>query len=276
MKVCEHIYQIRIDFQVTEKIKRYVFVYLITGTYCYLIDSGVAGCEEIIGKYMNSLGRTLSEVKAIFLTHAHPDHIGGAAAIKKISNCKIYASRKEKDWIEDIALQFKERPIPNFYTLVQEGVEVDKLAGEGDKILLEPGMTMRVLETAGHSRGSVSYVLEEPQVLFSGDAIPMQNDFPIFVDEAASELALAKIQEQQNIRFYCPAWDRIYKMEEISQVINNRMELLKSLKKCVKMVEQDYPQETEEKKQEYIEAYMGWQHIGRNPLFHTSVTACKE
>lgn len=45
------IHQIRIDFQVTEQIRRYVFVYIIEGQYCYLVDTGVFGCENHICDY---------------------------------------------------------------------------------------------------------------------------------------------------------------------------------------------------------------------------------
>ena len=127
MKICENVYQIKIDFNVTPQIKRYVYVYLITGKSCYLIDAGVAGCEKIIGSYMKKLGRSLSEIKALFLTHAHPDHIGGAAQLKRISGCKIYASDIERKWIENIDVQFRERPIPNFYSLVNESVKVERV-----------------------------------------------------------------------------------------------------------------------------------------------------
>ena len=34
------VHQIRVDFAVTEQVKRYVFVYLIEAKSCYLIDSG--------------------------------------------------------------------------------------------------------------------------------------------------------------------------------------------------------------------------------------------
>lgn len=43
--------QIKIDFHVTESIKRFVYVYLVeTGVGCVLVDSGVAGSEKIIEK----------------------------------------------------------------------------------------------------------------------------------------------------------------------------------------------------------------------------------
>ena len=78
------IQQIKIDFNVTPQIKRYVFVYLIkTDTGCYLIDSGVAGSELMIEKAVIESGCHPSDIKAIFLTHAHPDHIGTASYFRE-------------------------------------------------------------------------------------------------------------------------------------------------------------------------------------------------
>ena len=96
------VHQIRVDFAVTEQVKRYVFVYLIEAKSCYLIDSGVYGSEEQIKQYMKKIGRDISEVKAVFLTHAHPDHIGTAAWFREHTGCKIYASQGERAWIENI------------------------------------------------------------------------------------------------------------------------------------------------------------------------------
>lgn len=56
MKISDNVYQIKIDFQVAKGIRRFVYVYLITGENCYLIDSGVAGSEKEIESYMNKLG----------------------------------------------------------------------------------------------------------------------------------------------------------------------------------------------------------------------------
>ena len=115
MRINDHVHQIRIDFQVTPEVKRYVYAYLLIGEKCCLIDAGVAGSAAVLSAYMKKLGRDISEIKALFLTHAHPDHIGAASAIKEISGCEVYASEKERRWIEDIDTQYKERPIPNFY-----------------------------------------------------------------------------------------------------------------------------------------------------------------
>ena len=69
------VHQIKIDFHVTEQISRFVYVYIIEANSLYLVDSGVFGCEKQIIDYLDSIGRNISEIKAIFLTHAHPDHM---------------------------------------------------------------------------------------------------------------------------------------------------------------------------------------------------------
>jgi len=101
------IHQIKIDFHVTEQISRFVYVYLLEADSLYLIDSGVFGCEKQIMDYLDSIGRDISDIKGIFLTHAHPDHIGSAAWFQEHTGCKIYASEGEKRWIEDIPLSEK-------------------------------------------------------------------------------------------------------------------------------------------------------------------------
>ena len=140
MKITENVHLIRKEFYVTPEVKRYINIYLITGESCYLIDSGVSGSEKIIDEYLHSIGRNMSDIKGIFLTHAHPDHIGGAAEIKRITDCKVYAPMVEIDWIEDIDIQYRERPIPNFYTLLSESVKVDVPLQDGDSITLEEGI----------------------------------------------------------------------------------------------------------------------------------------
>lgn len=276
MRISENVYQIRIDFSVTEQVKRYVYVYLITGNHCYLVDSGVAGSETVISDYMRKLWRDVEEIKGLFLTHAHPDHIGSAAAIQKLSGCKIYASGKERGWIEDIGTQFKERPIPNFHTLVQESVLVDEIVKEGDILHPESGITLKVLDTPGHSAGHISYVYEEEGVAFSGDAIPDTKDFPIFVDEKLSEMSIEKMEKLEQIRYCCPAWDRVYEADEWKEILRDSREYLQKLKRSVQQIEQNCDMDSEERKIKMLGEFMGWKNMDVNPLFKKSIEACKE
>lgn len=275
MRICENVYQIRIDFSVTEKVKRYVYVYLITGEKCYLVDSGVCGCEEIIRDYMNHLGRRIEEIDAIFLTHAHPDHIGGAAAIRRLSGCKIYASQKERGWIEEVELQWKERPIPNFHVLVKESVKVDEVIKEGDLIKPEDNICIRVLDTPGHSLGHVSYLWNEAGVLFSGDSIPDIHDFPILVDEQLSEATLEKMENLKGIRYCCPAWDRTYREGEWKEVLLGSKHYLQKFRKCVLELQYNNSIQPETEGLKKLGEMMGWNNMEINPLLKKSIESIK-
>lgn len=225
------IQQIRIDFNVTPEIKRYVFIYLIIGNKgCYLIDAGVDGAEKSVHNYLSNIGRKITDIKAIFLTHAHPDHIGSAAKIKEMSGCKIYASKGESAWIQDIELQFRERPIPNFHVLVNQSVKVDEMLKDGDQVALEPEITLQVVSTPGHSCDALSYIFNENQCIFTGDAIPVKEDIPIWINAVNNEKSLRKLQRLAHINTFYPAWDETYNYEQGMIKIKEALELMRKIK----------------------------------------------
>ena len=48
MEICKGVHQLKINFHVTPDIERYVYVYILTGQFCYLIDTGVHDSEKMI------------------------------------------------------------------------------------------------------------------------------------------------------------------------------------------------------------------------------------
>lgn len=74
--------------------------------------------------------------------------MGAAKAIKEQYGGLVYACEGEQNWIENIDVQFRERPIPNFYSLIEGSVAVDKVARHGDVIALEPGVTLEVINSS--------------------------------------------------------------------------------------------------------------------------------
>jgi hydroxyacylglutathione hydrolase len=220
MQVTASIHALRHSFRVPVgpgiALDRFVYSYLVYGETITLIDTGVAGCEAQIFDYIRSTGRNPSEIALIILTHSHPDHIGAARAIRQATGCSIAAHHAERAWIEDVELQNRERPVPGFATLVGGSVQLDHELEDGDSI--EPDETrageMQVIHTPGHSPGSISLLLHNEGALFSGDAIPVTGDLPVYDDALASVKSVRRLRGFTGIRVLLSAWDQPAEGEE--------------------------------------------------------------
>lgn len=261
-----NIHQIKIDFNVTPDIARYVFVYLIEGKNIYMIDSGVAGSEALIEEYLLSIGRNVSDIKSIFLTHAHPDHIGTAAYFKHKTGCKVYASEGERPWIEDIDKQFRERPIPNFYSLAGQSTPIDCIVKDGDSITLEDGITINVMETPGHSVDELSYIVDT--YAFIGDAIPVKGDIPIYINPKQARESIRKIAQLDNITTFYPAWDKAYTSHELQQKVSEALDIISAIDNAVSKALNEVGNGDFI---EYVCSVLGNKHLLANPLFATTL-----
>jgi glyoxylase-like metal-dependent hydrolase (beta-lactamase superfamily II) len=271
MRVTNKVHQIKIMFYITPQIERFVYIYLIVGKDCYLVDAGVDGAEKSITEYMNNIGRDIKDIRAVLLTHSHPDHIGAAGEIKRLTGCKIYASAGEREWIEDIEKQFRERPVPNFRGLLKQSVRIDEIVEDGSVINLEDGITVGVIETGGHSRESLSYYLIEDHILFTGDAIPVTGDIPIYASAAQSADTLHKMRRLEDIYYYCPAWDSIYMGREGKTVIDKAIKQMNMLDQCIRDIMAKHPAYNEDELFGAVCGKLNLFHFTHNPLFKASI-----
>lgn len=109
------------------------------------------------------------EIKAIFLTHGHFDHILGVAALREASGAPVYASELERDLLADPDLNTSSQ-LRRACTL-----EADHYLKDGEKVT-EAGITMRMISTPGHTEGSCCYYIEGSEtggdpILISGDTL---------------------------------------------------------------------------------------------------------
>lgn len=154
-------------------------VYLINaGGELILIDSGSNYEPHKMDTLIESLGFSLEQIKIILLTHYHADHAGGAARLKELTGCAVYASAKEADAIitgnlERIGLTAALKAgyvYPKGYTF-RPCPDVRKLS-HGDTLSLN-GIIVKALAVPGHSlEGMVYYVdINGKYCLFTGDSL---------------------------------------------------------------------------------------------------------
>jgi len=237
MQISDHLHLLKIPFQVPIspelKLERFVNLFLIYGEKgIILVDSGVAGAEARIGDYLAATGRRPEEIKLLILTHSHPDHLGGAAAIRRLSGCEIAAHPSERHWIEDTDRQAAERPVPGFSRLVGGSVPVDRLLADGARLTLDE-LALEVLHTPGHSPGSISLHLPGDRVLICGDAVPLPGDLPIFTDWQASVASLERLREIPGVEWLLAAWDQPRRGGEVQSVLAAGQAWLERVRSCV-------------------------------------------
>ena len=74
--------------------------YLVDGgDGCILIDAGVGLDTDRMDGVLASHGFSLSDIRAVMLTHYHGDHACGAARIREASGCDVYAPSPEAEAI---------------------------------------------------------------------------------------------------------------------------------------------------------------------------------
>jgi len=66
---------------------------------------------------------------------------------------------------------------------------------------------MQVLYTPGHSAGSISLFLHQEGALFSGDAVPVAGDLPVYDDALLSVQSVKKLKAIRGIRVLLSSWD---------------------------------------------------------------------
>ncbi|MFR1169863.1 MAG: MBL fold metallo-hydrolase, partial [Coprobacillus cateniformis] len=190
--------------------------------------------------------------------------------LQKRSGCPIYASYLEKEWFENVDKQFADRPIPRFYHLLQNSVHVDMAIERETEIMLEDYLSMKIILTPGHSHGSLSFLFNY-QILFTGDAIPVVGDIPIYTHVYQTLKTLNTLLNIQSIDYYCPAWDVVYQQEMGKEKIRDAIHLIESIDECVQRMINDYPSISYDRLFELVCYQMKMEVFKQNPLFKKTI-----
>jgi hydroxyacylglutathione hydrolase len=245
MEVTKQVDALKIPFKLAvgsgKTLDRFVYVYLIYGRKICLVDSGVSSSYRVISDYLRQTGRDPRDIDLLVLTHAHPDHMGGGRTVQKETGCRVAAHVLEKPWIEDVDLQYRERPISNFHSLVEGSLKVDQDLKDGDTLELGQGLFLKVIHTPGHSKGSICLVLEPSGVLFSADAIPMRGAVPIYDDVLSSIDSIRKLKKWKGLKTLLPSWDEPRHGEEVYSIMEEGLLHFQQLHDTIRRVRAESP-----------------------------------
>jgi hydroxyacylglutathione hydrolase len=111
------------------------------------------------------LARHLLRVKAIVITHAHIDHIGGAAKLRASTGAPVYMNENDEELASRLDMQ-----AAWLGTETPENPGIDVAAREGDSIQLGDA-AFQILHTPGHTQGSISLFVPQENKLIAGDTL---------------------------------------------------------------------------------------------------------
>lgn len=246
MEVTKRVHAVKIHFKLGvgsgKTLDRIVYAYLIYGRRIYLIDAGVSSSYHVISDYVMQTGRDPHDIEMLILTHAHPDHMGGGRTVQRETGCQVAAHALDKPWIEDVDLQYRERPILNMYSLIEGSLKVDQDLKDGDTLDLGEGLLLKIIYTPGHSKGSISLILEPDGVLFAGDAIPMRGAVPIYDDVLSSIDSIRKLKRVEALKTLLASWDEPRHGERVYSIMEEGLLHLQELHDTVRRVKAESPE----------------------------------
>jgi hydroxyacylglutathione hydrolase len=125
-----------------------------------VIDPG-----DDISQILAILERYKLRVKAIVITHAHIDHIGGARKLKDATGAPVYLNGQDQFLYDNLEAQAgwlgMETP---------QRTEIDQPARDGDTLQVGTAEFV-VLHTPGHTPGSISLWIPSESKLLAGDTL---------------------------------------------------------------------------------------------------------
>ncbi len=125
-----------------------------------VIDPG----DDVSG-ILQRLARHRLTLKQIVVTHAHIDHVGGAAQLKRVTGAPVLLNQRDLPLLGMMEMQAGWLGIAT-----PEIVSLDASAEEGSRVGVA-GLEAEVLHTPGHTPGSICLHFSTEDLLFAGDTL---------------------------------------------------------------------------------------------------------
>ena len=149
-----------------------------------LIDAGFPGHYGVFLQGLKLIGKTVADLEAIILTHAHADHTGFADRLRRETGKPVYIHKADMDfakqrlmlpWFGLLSNAWRTHIAKMLLIATWNGVfmapRIGKLLSMKDGQILDvPGRPV-VIHTPGHTPGEVSFHFPKQKVLITGDSL---------------------------------------------------------------------------------------------------------
>jgi hydroxyacylglutathione hydrolase len=125
-----------------------------------VIDPG-DNIEQILGL----IRKHHLQVKQIVITHAHIDHVGGAAKLRAATGAPVLLNQNDYALLKMLGVQAAWIGVPT-----PDMVEVDESIGQADRVKAG-AIEAHVIHTPGHTEGSICLYFPAEQKLIAGDTL---------------------------------------------------------------------------------------------------------
>lgn len=133
-----------------------------------LIDAGNSPDAKAIIDALAARGYKGADVKAIYFTHGHPDHVAGA---RMFPDAKLYALEKEIPIVE--GRETNNSPAGRIFGAESTGLKVTGILRDGEPVKLGT-LAINVFSVPGHTEGGAVFLVSG--ILFMGDTALSSSD----------------------------------------------------------------------------------------------------
>jgi glyoxylase-like metal-dependent hydrolase (beta-lactamase superfamily II) len=158
---------------------RMAHAFLVEGEGLTLIDTGMRGSGESVLNALARLGRPISSLRHIVISHHHFDHTGSLARLQEVSKATVSVHKADAPYVRGhlprppfIRVGFSGwlmRPFLGLFPIHPEPCQVDVELEDGDEIEAAGGL--KVVHAPGHTPGHCALLLPSKRILFAGDAV---------------------------------------------------------------------------------------------------------
>jgi len=164
-----------------------VNVFLLDQGELTLIDTGLPGSADKIVAAIESIGKKVTDLKYIIVTHCHPDHAGSVAALKKMSGARVYMHPVDAAMVRKGEAARPMAPAPGLLRGLMyrmfipkkpmpiEPCAIDQEINDGTELPIAGGL--KAIHVPGQCAGQVALLWPRRRLLFAADACANMPNF---------------------------------------------------------------------------------------------------